>query len=601
MKHLKFYHFLKAFVSALLCLVSSVSIAQTAAKTTKAVAAAKTTAAAISTDALGAKALLEDLMVRRITQEISTRLNKDSYSVSAQLEISLLDFEDVKAQEPVSDLMLGFLDPEDLLKNVAGKGGAADTLGTFLSQYGIKSVVVSVGLKQDVSEAKKQEVKTWLETRMKEEFGTNGKGLVNYIELPTITTEKPQTPLQQIKDLQGLLGQIALAIALFLGALVWGMMAKPRENSSVKEAAANAAAQAASQQEAANSNMVIERRAKENEIVKKEIDELTVRLIELSAKAKDSFEMVVRNWCNGGEAGRFRLVCFAEAVQKDLGRLPIPVDAIEDVKKIFSQMPAVQLAEKKTALEKVYWDLLQVVNLGSESLVTPFSYLSNAKMESVQTVLIEKNAKMRALVTLYMPEELRFEYLRSLDSEKKKEILSSAAQLDAISLAEFKTLDQQIEGQLQQLSTGGEESIRLESPLAKVIAGFTLLEQMQYLREVPSEMIKNYKKSVPCLAFLDEWPDNGLSRLVNKMTVDEIVNLIGCLPVVEQRILSLAPPMSAEMAKDELKRTSTLSDTDRNRLLENLLEKVELLHNNKEIQLSSYFDGKSSDSLRLVS
>lgn len=554
----------------------------------------------LSPDALSAKVLLENIVVKRYTQDLTTRLTPDLFSVSAQMGIQLIPVEDVRAQEPISDLALGVLDPEQLTASIAGEKGAADLLGTFLSQYKIESVNLSVGLQPSVSDSKKQEITAWLQERIEKEFGKKSSGVVNYIEKTTPSQDPTKTALDFLKDYQELAGQLIMALALILGALFIGFLGRPKKDGgeekisiTAPDNSAQMAREMAEDQEKQRT-LAVQKKQDEEEKTKNEIDTLIVQIQEILPKATEHFEGVVRKWCQGGESGRFRLVCFSEAVSKELGKLPIPVDAMKEIKRIYGQMPQVKIKEKKEALEKVYWDLLTVINLGLEGLNEPFSYLGSTDIDTVNSVLLEKNSKMQTLVALYMPDKLRQEYVGALAPEKKKELLINAAEMQEIPASEFKSIDDQLGFQLQSQSGGSEDMVRLDLTLNKIISGLSLLEQISNLRKIPQEKLRTYKQNNPTLAFLDQWPEREMRRLMSDANSDEIANYLRVLPEAEEKILAVCPPLTAQFVKDELKRSSELSDNEVNRLLENLLEKMVSLHELREINLQKMFSDDSS-------
>ncbi len=556
----------------------------------------KSAQSSFSPDALSAKALLENIVVRRYSQELSTRLAPDLFSIGAEAGIQLIDFGEVRAQEPISDLALGVLDPEQLTETIAGEKGAADLLGTFLSQYRIESMNLSVGLQPSVTESKKTEITQWLSERVEKEFGKKSKTIVNYIEKTSPAQDPTKTPLDYLRDYQDLIGQLVLAIALILGALFIGFLGRPRKSTEPTEKAAAPApnpgvqqARALAEEQAKQRSLAIEKKQKDEERHRQEIATLVTQIQEVLPKASGQFEALVRKWCQLGESGRFRLVCFSEAVSKDLGKLPIPVDAIKDIKRMFEQMPQVKLKEKRDVLEKVYWDLLTVINLGIEGLTEPFAYLGQTDVGTVESILLEKNSKMRTLVALYMPDGLRQEFIANLDEDKKRELLSSAAELQEIPEKEFRSMDDQLGFQLQSLSDTQEDMIHLETPLKKIISGFDLIEQIKSLKTIPADKIRGYKQTTPNLAFLDEWPEKELSKLLRDANADEISMYLRVVPAAEDKVLKLCPPLTAQLVKDELKLTSELSDNDVNRLLENLLEKMVSLHELREINLQKMF------------
>jgi hypothetical protein len=551
----------------------------------------------LTPDAISAKAILEDILTRRYKQDLSTRINQDLFTMSANLDITKIVKKDEEQQvEPLSDLMLGIIDPDDLRKKITDKNKSAD-FNSLLSQYGIKKVKITVGLKPELPEDKQKAVNEWLTQRLKDEFGQYGDGQVTRIE--NIAQEEEsfndKSRLEQIKEFQDLAGKIVLAVALILCALLWGVLARaPRKETIVKNENTSTASPMKENKEELR-RISLEKAKVEKDENLREINEIAARIKELLPQISNNFEGLIRNWSQSGELGKFKIVCFAEAVSKDIGKLPIPVDIIEDVKRIFSQMSNVELSEKKDALEKVYWDVVTVVNLGTEALSEPFAYLGQSSLDTINSVLLEKNTKMQTLVALYMPDDLRADYIGNLDVEKKKEILKSAADLQSISAKEFKSIDEQLAFQLQKRSGDDESEIRLDLTLNKIISSFSIREQLSLLKELPPQSLNAYKTTYPSLAFLDEWPNKDLEKLMKQANTDELSNYLRLVEQMSDKVLSCCPPLTAEMVRDELKRPNELSDNEIERLLVNLQKKMERLHEQKSIELHKIFSTKDSD------
>lgn len=545
---------------------------------------------ALSPEALSAKSLLEELIVRRYTQELSTRLTRERFSVSAQLELISIKNEEIPAVEPISDLMLGTLDPEELTKRLAG-AEAADVAARLLAQYRIRTVLLTVGLSEALPEDKRSETGKWIDSRVKKQFGTNGKTEINslFTESLAPSTPPPKTWWDWLKELQELAGQIVLALALILGALIWALF----NSRSAQEAASNAINLSTSAQDGAKglggeSSLSLERRKSEDQNLATQIGELTSKLTGFLPKVSGDLEPVIRTWCQQGESGRFRLACFAEAVGQDIGKLPIPVDALADITKVFAQMPNVNLREKRDALQKAYWDLLAAMNLGSEALNQPFSYMGGLNVEAVSSVLMGQNPKLRTMVALYLPEDLRQRYLKTLDSAAKIDLLQSAAGLNQVAAQELREADGSLATQLRGRGKNS-EIIELDMTVQKIVAGLTAEEEASLLKGLTGKMIDLYKKSAASLAFLDEWPDDSLTRLISRCSVDQIVAYMRVRPDTMDRLLALSPPLTAQMAKDELSRKDNLSQNDRNRLLESLREIIRTMQADKEIDLEAIF------------
>jgi hypothetical protein len=553
----------------------------------------------LSPDSISAKALIEDILVRRYSQDLSTQINSDLFSMSAQLDIKKVKSNsDAEKNEPLNDLMLGILDPEKLSSQTIG-GGNEELLNTFLSQYSIAKVNMSVGLNSGVDEEKRKQVKDWLDKRLKSEFGGKSVGLVNIIGEKPFPKKPPKTMLDHLQDFQDLAGQLALALALIVGALFIGLFARSATkvavggDSSTIQQTVNQKAKAMEEEER---RLKLERTQKEEEKLTLEINGIVEKINSILPQVGGQFDSLVTKWCQAGEKGLFRLVCFAEAVSKDLGKLSIPVDASEKVKNVFAQMPNVKLHEKKEALEKAYWDLMTLMNLGNDALAEPFAYLSASNVDTVNSVLMEKNAKMKTLVALYMPDNLRKEFIEGLEPDRKKELLISASQMQSLPASEFKSIDDQMRFQLNQQGEGPSDEIQLDMPLNKILQGFKLSEQIHFMKEMPQEQMTHFKKTTPHLAFIDEWPEEELKGLMAKLNSDEIVNYLRLVPEAENTFLNACPPLTVKIVKDELKRDSELSDNDITRLLNNMNVKMINLYEQGEVNLQKIFTAQKNDS-----
>ena len=336
-------------------------------------------ATALAPEALSAKALLEDLLARRYAQNLGTKVDKASFSVSAELDlteirkpvlppIALAQTE----PEPISDLMLGMLDPEAMMKNYTGPE-SKETVQKFLDNYKIKTVQVHVGLSESLAPEVKAEVEKWLTDRLTTEFGKVGKGVVSFIKIPTLKIPEiaPKTMWDWLSQFQSLAGQLVLAIAVILGVLLWQMLT-PRSKSeinqngdskSVVEAPLSGAGAGATAAAAETERVEREKVEREETVAGDEITRITERLNDLLPKVGKDIENIMRSWCQMGEPGWLKVATFAEAVGKEMGKLPIPVDALTDVSKVFAQMSEMSVASKRDILQKSYWDLLTVMNL----------------------------------------------------------------------------------------------------------------------------------------------------------------------------------------------------------------------------------------------
>jgi len=555
-------------------------------------------------EVLSAKALLEDLLVRRFSQELSVQVKKESFNLGAQLELVDISKAPPTAttseSEPISGLMLGKLDPEELLKKYGDPDSAVQN---FLNNYKIKSVNVSVGLSEGLGDPVKADVEKWLTSRLQTEFGKAGKGTVTFTKIP-LSNPEHKNLTDWLSQFQALAGQLVLGFLILLAVLLWKTGSKPIQVSlsgpndlpTLKAAlqgdTKNTGASTATAIDGAGATLS----NSDSAHYKEEVINLSSRLREIAKKATKDMESVMRSWCQMGDTGKMRLACFAEAVGTEIGKLPIPVDAISDITRIFSTMATLGPKEKKETLQKAYWDLLSVVNLGPESLEQPFGYLGRMNLGLMKEVLLEQNTKMQTLVSMYMPSDLRSKYVRSLPAETKMELLRNAAQLSEVKIDDLKNLDTQIRSRFQpQTSTG---TIALDMTLKKLVEVLSPVEQITMLPQVQEPSMVEFKKTVPTLAFIHEWPDEKLRQLVRSADADQVVAYLSTHPELNDRIINLCPPLTAELVKDEMQKIHLLNEKDKNQRLESFAKLLESLVKSKEIQLDEIFtETKTTDNV----
>ena len=560
-------------------------------------------ATALAPEALSDKALLEDLLARRYAQNLGTKVDKASFSVSAELDlteirkpvlppIALAQTE----PEPISDLMLGMLDPEAMMKNYTGPE-SKETVQKFLDNYKIKTVQVHVGLSESLAPEVKAEVEKWLTDRLTTEFGKVGKGVVSFIKIPTLKIPEiaPKTMWDWLSQFQSLAGQLVLAIAVILGVLLWQMLT-PRSKSeinqngdskSVVEAPLSGAGAGATAAAAETERVEREKVEREETVAGDEITRITERLNDLLPKVGKDIENIMRSWCQMGEPGWLKVATFAEAVGKEMGKLPIPVDALTDVSKVFAQMSEMSVASKRDILQKSYWDLLTVMNLGPSALDQPFGYLGGFNIGMVNQVLMEQNPKMKTVVSLFMPPDLRSKYMQSLSLDAKKELLISAAGMSEIPAEELRSLDGSLMNQFKPSSK--QDVVPLEMTLTKLVAALTPVEEILLLNGMTGRAVEEFKLSTPSLAFLGEWPDDKLSILLSQTSADELVAFCRVRPELKDRFMQLAPSMTSEMAGEELARPDKSNMKDKGIWLESFAKRLKTLVLLKELNLDEIF------------
>jgi|GEM_PF-2385824 len=550
---------------------------------------------ALKAEVLGAKALLEELLVRRYSQDLGSIVEKQNFNLSSQLDlIQVPKTQDVaktiaaKELDPISDLSLGYLDPEEIIRRYMPPKDESKVQG-FLENFKIKKVAITVGLKKDLGEEVKATVNTWLTQRIKDEFGENGSG--NVVFLNEIVAPKKEVPektnYEKLQDFQELAGQIAMALAVLLAVILYSLLAKKESGSSPLTIQNQMTASEKDSQAKKVAEEATRQLREKKESLAEEIKQLNVRLRALMPAMQPHMISLIRTWCQMGEVGWTRLATFAGAVGQSLGKLPIPVDAIPDVTKTFAQMAEQTQEDKKDVLTKIYWDVLTVMNLGPDSLEQPFGYLAATKSDVVQQVLIEENPRLRSIVSIYMPPEKRKSYMGSLTEESKLELLQNAALLSKVSSSEIRTMDMGLRGRLKTDNSG--DTVSFEMGLSKLIETLSPIEAAILPSKIEGQGLLAYKRSVASLAFLNEWPDEKLSLLISRASNDEVVTLLKVRPDFREKILALCPPMTVKVAEDELSRPDRLNDYEKGVWLESLGQKLTEMVELREVSLEDIF------------
>lgn len=552
----------------------------------------------LSTESLSAKALLEELLAKRYEADLATRVSRESFHVGAQLElVAITKKPDVVDPEPLSDLSLGNLDPEELIKRYTNTTDN-QTILSFLEKYKIRKVSVLVGLRDNLPEETKGEVEKWLSERVKSEFGGAGKSLVSMIRSPVKEPGKQESFLQKLEKLQDLAGQMVLAAAIILSLFLWKFLTNPASPTTGDTAGAMNVNLNQKQDDASSSaggkspELIAREKLEEAESLQK-INEITQKIREVVPRLSVDFERLVISWCQMGKEGHTKLACFAEAVGRDVGRLPIPIDAIPEITKVFAQMATLPLKEKRTLLDLAYWDMLSVLNLGADSVNQPFSYLGAVSSQRLQQVLVTQNPRLQSIVSFYLPPELRKKYVQGLDSEKKLALLKSAGELYEVPAKEVRESENLLKPEFKSASNA--EIISLAQNVARLCETLTPVEELSLLSVCQGPAFDQFKISTPTIAFLHEWNDRALGLILDQANADEIACYLRFRPEVRDQFLALCPPLTATMVRDELERNDTTSETTKNELLSLLKDRVVELVQSKAVDLEEIFANGTND------
>jgi hypothetical protein len=549
-------------------------------------------------DVISVKAALEEMIVRRYSQELSALVTFEKFNVGARFELDVVD--DTKSKDSrglanqgdmYTDLDLGYLDADTLFDRYASiDAGSVSPL----AKYAIKSVVVNVGLQKKMGEDIKKTVEDWLTARVKDEFGALGKSQVQFIQSES---SNPPTTFDRILQMQSLVGQLILALAILLGVILWRLLSGGSSQTESQPSAVNI--ESKTEMTAGEGVMGTSSKPEEDSVAKliaqqSKLENVSEQIKTLAPKLITQLDQLVNQWCEQGDSGLMQIACFAEISGSVLGSLPIPREHKKRMGDIFSQMSDLSVEKRLEVSNKTYWDLVASLNLGTDSLYKPFSFLGNSTLGTVNQVLLGNDSDIQTVVSLYMPENLRKNYFSKLDNEKKIELLNTAAKLSSISQQKLKDIETQIAPYFDQKVS--DTDVSLAMTLNKLIDSMSYLDACRILPKVKGPMVEEYKLRTPHIGFFNDWTQACQELLIKRSTNEELTAYLRVMPQMTESFLELISPRARQILEDDLSREDQISDAEKERLLLSLHNRLVNLIYTNVVSLEDAIKKKASSS-----
>jgi hypothetical protein len=522
-------------------------------------------------DVISVKAALEDMLVRRYAQELSAIVSYERFNVGARFELIVVDDKDKRRtanDDNYTDLDLGYLDADTLFDRYSN----IEDAGTVspLAKYAIKSVTINIGVQQSMGEQIRKSVDDWVQTRIKEEFGNIAKAQVQFIKSEN---SNPST-LDRIVQMQGLVGQLILALAILLGVILWRLLSGGSSKSEPLQSAVNIESKTemkAGEGLGGEASAAAQQKAQEV-ILENKISNMTFQVKELAPKLVDQLEPLITQWCDQGEEGLMQIACFAEISGSVIGSLPIPKEHKKKMGDVFAKMAELNLERQLDITTKTYWDLVAALNLGTDALHRPFSFLGNTTFGTVNQVLLGNDADIQTVVSLYMPDSMRKNYFSKLENDKKVELLNTAAKLSTISQQKLKDIETQIAPYFEEKVD--ETDVSMSMTLNKLIDSMNLVDACKLLTKVEGPMVEEYKLKHPHIGFFAHWTVAAQETLIKKASNDELMAYMRIMPDMIPVVLELVSPRAKQIIEDDMSRTDTKPEAEKEKLLQSLNNKL---------------------------
>ncbi len=528
-------------------------------------------------DEISVKAALEDMIVRRYSQELSALITFERFNVGARFELETMDESKDKNRklssqnDQYTDLDLGYLDADTLFDRYQSVDAASVSP---LAKYAVKSVMVNVGLQERMGNKIKSNIEEWLQARVKEEFGALGKSQVQFIQSETTN---PST-LDRIIQMQGLVGQLILALAILLGVVLWRLLSGGKSKDQAQAASVNIESKS---EMTATEGLGGSSPSKESNLaaidlaLDTKIEAVSDQIKDLSPKLVTQLDQLVAQWCEQGETGLMQIACFAEISGSVLGSLPIPKEHKKEMGNVFSKMSELPLEKRLDVTNRTYWDLVASLNLGTDTLHRPFSFLGSSSLGTVNQVLLGNDIDIQTVVSLYMPESLRKNYFSKLADDKKVELLNTAAKLSSISQDKLNDIETQIAPYFEEKVA--ESEVSMSMTLNKLVESMSYIDACKILPKVEGPVVETFKQKNPHIGFFADWKKESQEVVIKRSTNEELMAYLRIVPNMTDTILGLISPRAKQILEDDLSRSDLVAVVEKERLIYSLHNRLENL------------------------
>ena len=159
--------------------------------------------------------------------------------------------------------------------------------------------------------------------------------------------------------------------------------------------------------------------------------------------------------------------------------------------------------------------------------------------------------------------------------------------MDSIPAEELNSIDSTLKEKMQVKSSKG--VVVLDRAFHRIVEALTPQEELALLTQIKNDTIEAYKRSIPSLAFLGEWPDDKLKLFLSKVTADELLPYLRLLPTSQKRFFALLPQMTSEVLRDELAGKDRTNSEEKGQWLLALKARMTQMFELKELVLDDIF------------
>lgn len=264
----------------------------------------------------------------------------------------------------------------------------------------------------------------------------------------------------------------------------------------------------------------------------------------------------------------------------------------------FQEFPNIPIQDRYKILEQAYWDLLSMKMMGSQILKARFSVLQDLPSDQIQEILSKQDPKLKTMALLHLPQPKIQQIFSSMDVSEKQKMLDESLTLETVSSTDVELADETLKYAVQQnLGANTENGVSFKSLIPNLLSALSVQDEFKMLPTTIAKLSdggQQLKKTFPSLAFIVEWPDVTLRHFFDQLEIKYITTYLLMAPQMQERVLKIVPPKSAQILADELKSGKKLPDEEMERNLNYLKTRLYRLVNDEVISLNKIFATKTS-------
>lgn len=577
----------------------------------------------LSSEAMEVKNRLELEIQKSLYNLISTQLAPDSFSLGVRIQLTVLKppaANDLKkADDLPAGMGLGAIDVRELVsayeKQIEELKIKKDEKKDEKNQFQLSVIEVTAGLDESYGDAYISKFKTWLQNKMRAEYGSIVKTTVNKLSLKTLPpksddkpkeglNEKPEnkpepTVWEKVKHFIPILMALILSLALLL-------FGKTIKNGLYQIASAQKTLTIEPKGDwllgsSKKSDKLLgsEKGADDPNQVKRltnatdEFERITGKIAFVCLELGDRLNELVRVWIDSGDEGFIKtallidtIVNARERIMSKTGAIApikIPLDeqlvktSDENLSEAYNEVAAMSRNDKVDVLDRIYWDLVSFKTLGIQSLRKPFDFLHSLNKESIIELLSTQKKEAQALALVYLPKETKKEILNEFPEQKRKEILTNVLTQSHFSQKEIWDIDMSVKvASLSKTAGPIDKMINIFPRTLEVLQTLDQVSEIQILRQIVNQLPEQgraLKTQYNTFSFIDEWKIDYVRKLAQQATGDEILTLVVLVPEAKETILSECPPKVKMIVEDDLKLNSNMDTASLNKKLGTLKSK----------------------------